>query len=208
MPSARSTLIFTQVPLSASGRVQRDGIQLIDTVRGDGQRSPIENHRHQAVHLRDGSLLSGPDVVCPGCFDGCTTGAYEGLDDLVDVDIVMSGSAVPVHREAAAVIMALPRTAITPAATARTPFPRATAPPPTAMIAKMYELARFARVRNCSLRDAYELTPVANLVRGAFSKSYFILDFGTDTLLNDLDSRRSLEGLSRLFRLSQVVILL
>ena len=81
-----------------------------------GQRRPIENRRHQTVHLRDSCVLSGADVVCAGRFDGDATGAHKGVDDVIDIDIVMGVSAVPIYPEGRPVIMALPRTAITPAA--------------------------------------------------------------------------------------------
>ena len=49
------------------------------------------------MHLGDGCALSGADVVGPGRFDGGATGAHKGVDDVVDIDKVMGGSAVPVH---------------------------------------------------------------------------------------------------------------
>jgi hypothetical protein len=72
------------------------------------------------VQLCDGCVASGADVVRPGRFDVCANSAHEGVGDVVDVDIVMGGTAVAVRGEGAVngrpAIMALPRTAITPAA--------------------------------------------------------------------------------------------
>jgi hypothetical protein len=85
------------------GVVSPDRTRLIAKFRGaTGRRRPIESRRHQTVHLCDGGVLSGADVVCPRRFDGSPTGAHKGVDDIVDVDIVMGRSAVPVHHEGSA----------------------------------------------------------------------------------------------------------
>jgi acyl dehydratase len=78
--------------------VQRDGTQLITAICEEaGWRRAVESRRNQTVHLGDRSVLSGADVERPSRFEGSAAGAHEGIDDVVDVHIVIGRGAVPVQ---------------------------------------------------------------------------------------------------------------